>query len=168
MSDDTPQPPVGPLGDGALQAGKYNMRLMRRAIKGGWNIPDETKQAVAEQMKLVVECGRTERDQIAAAKVLLEADKLDQEFQLTQEDREAPATLTPMQQQVNVAVVGAVEGGDMGQATVSAPSVVVNGTANINIMERIKAFDNEFQCSTERMLDEGRGRGEAGVHPNGH
>lgn len=64
------------LGDGELNAGKYNMRLVRRAILNGWPIPDEIRQLVVNQMALIVGKSPTEKNQIGAAKVLIAADSV--------------------------------------------------------------------------------------------
>ena len=66
----------GILGDGATHAGKYNMAIVRRAIKGGWPISDEIRQLVTNQMALIVGKSETERDRVAAAKVLVAADSI--------------------------------------------------------------------------------------------
>lgn len=62
------------LGDNNLHAGKGNMRLIQRAIKNGWPIPDELRQKVMSQMEKIVDGGESERDRIGAAKVILAAD----------------------------------------------------------------------------------------------
>ena len=66
--------PKGVLGDGALHAGKYNMALVRRAIKKQWPIDRKRRQAIVDQMALIVDQGEEARDKIAAAKVLVSAD----------------------------------------------------------------------------------------------
>lgn len=68
----------GVLGDGALQAGKYNMAIARRAIRNDWPISEEVRKLVADQMASIIGNGRTERDRIAAAKVLVAADSVNQ------------------------------------------------------------------------------------------
>lgn len=76
----------GPLGDGDLHPGKYNMRLIRRAIKNGWNVPEEYKAAVVEQMAKVATESDDERNRIAASKVLVAADSVDARFQQAAEN----------------------------------------------------------------------------------
>lgn len=67
----------GMFGDGAARVGKGNMRLVRRAIGGRWNVPEEIKKLVVNQMAVVV--GRSEKneDKIGAARVLIAADLSD-------------------------------------------------------------------------------------------
>lgn len=88
---DEPDEPKGVLGDGALRPGKYNMALVRRAIREDWPIPNDLRKALVEQMGAVLtseirvvyaqdEDEREEiidsavRNKIAAAKVLVAAD----------------------------------------------------------------------------------------------
>lgn len=68
--------PKGVLGDGALRPGKYNMALVRRAIRNGYPIKKETRQKLIEQMETVMECGESDRDKIAAARVIVAADSV--------------------------------------------------------------------------------------------
>lgn len=65
---------VGPglLGDGALKAGKSNMRLVARAIREGWPVSDEVKRDLVDQMHLVGTCANSHRNQIAATRVAIE------------------------------------------------------------------------------------------------
>jgi hypothetical protein len=90
---DEPDEPQGVLGDGALRPGKYNMALVRRAIREDWPIPNDLRRALVEQMGAVLtsqievvyamdEEDREEvidsavRNKIAAAKVLIAADSV--------------------------------------------------------------------------------------------
>lgn len=90
-SPDEPDEPKGVLGDGALRPGKYNMALVRRAIREDWPIPSDLRKALVEQMGAVLTSqievvyamdseDREEivdsavRNKIAAAKVLIAAD----------------------------------------------------------------------------------------------
>lgn len=66
----------GPFGDGGLHAGKYNMALIRRAIRAGWPISDRMKKLICDQMVKIVGKGRIIRNQIAAARVLVAADNV--------------------------------------------------------------------------------------------
>lgn len=90
MVDKSEKPPetAGVLGDGALHPGKYNMALMRRAIKGKWPITKEIRQKVIDQMVLVVDCAESDRDKIGAAKVIVSADGM---------NAKREATATPQQ-----------------------------------------------------------------------
>ena len=88
---DEPDEPLGVLGDGALHPGKYNMALVRRAIREDWPIPADVRKKLVDQMAAVVTSeiivvytddgeDREEaidsaiRNKIAAAKVLVAAD----------------------------------------------------------------------------------------------
>lgn len=64
----------GVLGDGALHPGKYNMALVRSAIRKGYPIPDELKKKLIDQMDLVLGDAEDARDKIGAAKVIIAAD----------------------------------------------------------------------------------------------
>lgn len=66
----------GILGDGELHPGKYNMALVRRAIKNNWPLSPEIRQLVVSQMALVVGKSEDERNKIGAAKVLVAADNV--------------------------------------------------------------------------------------------
>jgi len=82
--------PDGILGDGGLQAGKYNMALVRRAIKNGWDVPPEIKKLVVNQMALVVGKSEDERNRVAASKVLVAADAVDARREATQAEEDKP------------------------------------------------------------------------------
>lgn len=69
-----------PLGDGDLRAGKYNMQLLRKAIERSERKPDpKTFELIEKQMLDIVAHGTTERNQIAAGKLLATLLKLDME-----------------------------------------------------------------------------------------
>jgi hypothetical protein len=57
---------------------KQDMVLVRRAIKGGWNVPEHIKEKVIEQMGLILEFSEEDRSKIGAAKVLAIVDSIDQ------------------------------------------------------------------------------------------
>lgn len=67
---------TGVLGDGELRAGKGNMRLVQRAIRNGWPIPDKMKAMVVRQMGMIVRDAESARDKTAAARVLVAADSV--------------------------------------------------------------------------------------------
>lgn len=94
----------GPLGDGEMRPGRYNMALVRRAIKNGWNVPEKYKEGIVTQMAKVVFGSEDERNKIAASKVLLEADKADQAFQMGKENEEAESVSITVNtgQQINI------------------------------------------------------------------
>lgn len=90
--DEEPEP-KGVLGDGAMRPGKYNMALVRRAIREDWPIPPDIRKAIVEQMAAVVTSeirivytdkdediedavDAAVRNKIAAAKVLVAADSV--------------------------------------------------------------------------------------------
>lgn len=72
---DEPSPP-GVLGDGALQPGKYNLALVRRAIREDWPIPAETRKLLVDQLAKVIGESKKERNKIAASRVLVAADSV--------------------------------------------------------------------------------------------
>ena len=57
-----------------MHPGRYNMALVRRAIREDWPIPPAVRAMVVNQMALVVGRGEDERNRIAASKVLVAAD----------------------------------------------------------------------------------------------
>jgi len=90
----TPEP-VGVLGDGGLRPGKYNMALIRRAIKNNWPIPPEYRKLVCDQMALIVGRSEDERNRIGAAKVLVAADLVNAKRE--DSDAREDAAKTPQQ-----------------------------------------------------------------------
>jgi hypothetical protein len=99
--DDGEKPPEskGVLGDGALHPGKYNMRLIGRAIREGWKISQKRKAMIVSQMAAVVERSEEERNQIGAARVLVAADGVNVKREALEQASDNPSTT-----QVNVAV----------------------------------------------------------------
>lgn len=78
-TDTPPEPPQsrGVLGDGGEHAGRYNMALVRRAIRNDWPIPDELRKLVTAQMGVVLQDDKiSRRAKIAASKVILTADQV--------------------------------------------------------------------------------------------
>lgn len=65
---------AGVLGDGALHPGKGNLRLLARAIRERWPISEDVRARVVNQMSKVVDGSPEERNVIAAARVLVQAD----------------------------------------------------------------------------------------------
>jgi hypothetical protein len=80
----------GVLGGGASRPGRANLRLIRRAIREDWPIPDEKRQALVEHLEAVVG-HENERSSIAAAWGILEADRAN----LRAEDPEADGRQKP-------------------------------------------------------------------------
>jgi hypothetical protein len=74
-----PAPPLfwGVLGGGCARPGKANLRLIRRAIREGWDIPEDKRRALVEHLAGVVRSGHT-RNAIAAAWCLVEAERANQ------------------------------------------------------------------------------------------
>lgn len=68
--------PPGILGDGALRPGKGNLALVRRAIRNRWPVPKELRESLIAQCQAVMEQSYKPADIIAAAKTILEADKI--------------------------------------------------------------------------------------------
>lgn len=73
MTSDNGDSP-GVLGDGVLHPGKYNMALVRSAIRKGYPISEELKKKLIDQMDSVLEGAEEPRDKIGAAKVIIAAD----------------------------------------------------------------------------------------------
>lgn len=77
-----------------------DLRLVRRAIVNGWNVPAEIKQAVVDEVSLIAMASPDDRNKIAAARVLIAADGADLRLQMAAEKPE-PASPS-VQVQVNV------------------------------------------------------------------
>jgi hypothetical protein len=63
----------GFMGDGALKPGRANLRLVRRAIKNNWPVPNDLKQSIIDQLRLLVEASDDEEIIIKAAKAIMDA-----------------------------------------------------------------------------------------------
>ena len=64
----------GVLGGGCAHPGRANLRLIRRAIREGWNIPEAKRRALVEHLVGVCHAGNA-RNTIAAVRCLIEADR---------------------------------------------------------------------------------------------
>jgi hypothetical protein len=64
----------GVLGGGCARPGKANLRLIRRAIREGWDIPKAQRRALIEHLLGVIHSGHA-RNAIAAAWCLVEAER---------------------------------------------------------------------------------------------
>ncbi len=67
----------GVLGGGCARPGKANLRLILRAIRAGWPIPDEKRLALVEHLRGVV-VSEHDRNSLAAARCLIEGDRANQ------------------------------------------------------------------------------------------
>jgi hypothetical protein len=63
----------GVLGGGCAHPGRANLRLIRRAIREGWDISEAKRRALVEHLVGVCEAGN-DRNTIAAVRCLIEAD----------------------------------------------------------------------------------------------
>ncbi len=81
----------GTLFDRAVNE-RSDTALVRRAIKGGWNVSDKLKALVLARMELIVENSEEERNAIAAGKVVAAADSIDQR---TEASAKEPSPSTP-------------------------------------------------------------------------
>lgn len=72
------QPQRGVLGEFAASEfrGKYNMRLLRQAVKNEWPVSDAVKRIIVAEMTKTVVGAEKPRDKAAAARVLVQADSL--------------------------------------------------------------------------------------------
>jgi hypothetical protein len=76
----TPKADAGPpllrgvLGGGCARPGKANLRLIRRAIGEGWDIPEAKRRALVEHFMGIVRTGHA-RNVLAAMWCLIEADR---------------------------------------------------------------------------------------------
>lgn len=75
--DDLEDNPVsrGVLGDGLTRAGRGNMKLIERAIREDWPISKNVRHKLTYQMSVILG-GDNERNQVAAARVLIAADNV--------------------------------------------------------------------------------------------
>lgn len=82
---------------------RQEMVLARRAIKARWPIPDVARAAVVKECRKILESARrSTREKLAAAKILILADRLNLEQE--KRDADAPPPAPPPQVTVNVAV----------------------------------------------------------------
>jgi hypothetical protein len=57
---------------------RSDMRLYERALRQGWHIPTELRTEIIEMMRtIMVDTTSTRRDRTAAARVLLQADRVE-------------------------------------------------------------------------------------------
>src|SRR5262245_22384927 len=75
-SPDTPPLFLGVLGGGCLRPGKANLRLIRRALREGWAIPEDKRLALLEHLGAVLGAGHP-RNTLAAIRCLIDADRVD-------------------------------------------------------------------------------------------
>jgi hypothetical protein len=79
-----------------------DQRLVRRAIRNGWNIEPAKKARILARLMAVIDDEKADyADAISAARTLIAADSEDQAFQLSQEKSKDPAS-TQVNVQVNV------------------------------------------------------------------
>lgn len=62
-----------------------NAPLIRRAIKGGWNVPADIKAFLVEKLGEVVKLSSDGKDIISASKILVAMDAVDARFQIAAE-----------------------------------------------------------------------------------
>lgn len=82
-----------------LRTGAKDLRLYRRAILNGWNVPPEIKLMVVLESTRLAKASRDERVKLGAMKLLLQADSIDARIQIA-----AEGGLTPPPAAVNVNV----------------------------------------------------------------
>ncbi len=68
---------LGVLGGGCAQPGKANLRLIRRALRGGWDIPEAKRATLVEHLAGVFGSGHA-RNSIAAFRCLIEIDRVNE------------------------------------------------------------------------------------------
>lgn len=71
MSDEETDLTDGPLGDGGIHPGRYNMRMVGMALRKGWKIDEEALKQLPEQMLETALKAKSVRTRIAAAKVVI-------------------------------------------------------------------------------------------------
>jgi hypothetical protein len=76
---DTPKPDATPplfrgvLGGGCARPGKANLRLIRRAIREGWDIPEAKRRALIDHLMGIMRTGHA-RNALATAWCFIEAE----------------------------------------------------------------------------------------------
>jgi len=75
---------LGILGGGCARPGRANLRLVRRAIRAGWPIPADKRQALGEHLLGVVHAGNAP-SAIAAARCLFAADRINMQLESERE-----------------------------------------------------------------------------------
>lgn len=77
------------------RTGGKDLRLLRRAVKNGWNVSEAAKKLIVDEMTLLVAGRRrggsdkevSDREKIQAAKVLVTADGIDARLQIATEQQ---------------------------------------------------------------------------------
>jgi hypothetical protein len=64
----------GVLGGGCANPGRTNLQLIRRAIREGWDIPEDKRRALIEHLCGVVRSGHA-RNALAAIRCILAAER---------------------------------------------------------------------------------------------
>ena len=71
---------LGILGEGCARPGRANLRLIRRAIREGWDIPEAKRKALVDHLMGVMEVAKP-RDVMAAIFCVVEAEGINQREQ---------------------------------------------------------------------------------------
>lgn len=66
---------------------KRDIRLVMRAMRSGWNVPDEVKQDCVAQLAAIAAGAEKDSDRVAAIKALMMADAIDAKRDKANEDR---------------------------------------------------------------------------------
>lgn len=67
---------------------RRDIRLVERAMRAGWNVPDETKRTCISQLEAIArDAEAKDSDKVAAIKALMTADDIDQKHEANEHSR---------------------------------------------------------------------------------
>ena len=75
------------VGEAVVIATNADIRLVMRAMRSGWNVPDEVKQDCVAQLASIAAGAEKDSDRVAAIKALMMADAIDHKREKADEDR---------------------------------------------------------------------------------
>jgi hypothetical protein len=68
-------------------ASRNDARLIERAVRSGWNVPDQVKQDCIAQLAGIAAGAEKDSDRVAAIKALMAADAIDAKREKDESDR---------------------------------------------------------------------------------
>lgn len=81
---------------------KAELNLIRRAVKGGWNVRDELKKKILDRVELIVDAEQDEDIFLKAARIAVEADKADMAFEKGEKEKANQSASSGVQVNINL------------------------------------------------------------------
>jgi len=91
---------VGGLGAGLASPGRTTINLIRRAIEGGWNVPDQVKRLSIDEMRMILLTAKSKRLKVSAVKALIAADANDLKYESINKPLAPPVSVNVQQNNV--------------------------------------------------------------------